>query len=298
MMMRDKLKKILAIMLCVVFAAGSSLTALEVYAAEETKSIVVVESYSVTNDVIVPGENFTLDLYLMNYSNTVTAQDVIVSVTNPDYIAPLYGTTGEVYVGTIGPNEVKKVSIEYFTWDSLSLEAVDFNVEISSRDSQRSVVLRMKAGVDLSLKAENITAPDVMTVNTRDEITMKLSVLGAQSVGNIVLYAESNGEEIAKSNVGNLASGTSKNQSLGLSFSEEGSYEISVKLSYMDADGTENTIEVYRDYMEVEAEENNSDAENAAGSENTLSKTLIIGVSGVLIALVCGIILVLVNKKR
>lgn len=54
----------------------------------ENSPYIMVESYELSDEKIVPGEDFTLSLTLKNYSVSVTARDVLVNVENPGGIAP------------------------------------------------------------------------------------------------------------------------------------------------------------------------------------------------------------------
>ena len=61
--------------------------------------MLMVDKYTVENERIVPGQDFTLTLTLKNYSNTNTATNIMLNVENPEGVAPVHGTTSQVFVG-------------------------------------------------------------------------------------------------------------------------------------------------------------------------------------------------------
>ena len=52
---------------------------------------VIVESYSVSNGRIIPGEPFVLTLVIKNASTKLSAIDTLVEISNPAGVAPEYG---------------------------------------------------------------------------------------------------------------------------------------------------------------------------------------------------------------
>ena len=78
----------------------------------ENSPYIMVESYELSDEKIVPGEDFTLSLTLKNYSVSVTARDVLVNVENPGGIAPVYGTVSQTWVDEMGPGETATVSFD------------------------------------------------------------------------------------------------------------------------------------------------------------------------------------------
>ena len=126
--------------LCVILISNHSVT----WAAsvQGNSPMLMVDKYTVENEKIVPGQDFTLTLTLKNYSNTNTATNIMLNVENPEGVAPVYGTTSQVFVGTLGPEKTKEVSIKYRSWASIQDESLDFTLTIVSDQPTNQVILR------------------------------------------------------------------------------------------------------------------------------------------------------------
>ena len=144
--------------LCVILISNHSVT----WAAsgQGNSPMLMVDKYTVENEKIVPGQDFTLTLTLKNYSNTNTAKNIMLNVENPEGVAPVYGTTSQVFVGTLEPEKTKEVSIKYRSWASIQDESLDFTLTIVSDQPTNQVILRIPVGADSPL---NIISSSVST---------------------------------------------------------------------------------------------------------------------------------------
>ena len=67
---------VLALCVCMLPCFKGKALATEV----ENRPIIMLEKYSVTNDKIVPGEDFTLTLYLKNCNESVDAENIMLDI--------------------------------------------------------------------------------------------------------------------------------------------------------------------------------------------------------------------------
>ena len=79
----------------------------------------------------------------------------MLNVENPEGVAPVYGTTSQVFVGTLGPEKTKEVSIKYRSWASIQDESLDFTLTSVSDQPTNQVILRIPVGADSPLNIIN-----------------------------------------------------------------------------------------------------------------------------------------------
>ena len=114
----------------------------------ENSPYIMVESYELSDEKIVPGEDFTLSLTLKNYSVSVTARDVLVNVENPGGIAPVYGTVSQTWVDEMGPGETATVSFDYTSSVEITGDYLDFSITMIGGSTANYITLRAPVGSD------------------------------------------------------------------------------------------------------------------------------------------------------
>jgi len=217
--------------------------------ADETEDVVViperpnvlVESYEISHDRIIPGDSFTLSLQIKNYATKETAYGVMVNITNPKGVAPAYGTVSQMYLGDIAPQESKKISFEYDSWTTITGETLDFSITLSSVSNANTVTLRVPAGTESMFGILDINMATQIYAKDTTTASLSFRVLGEENVGNIELRAEYNGTTIGSSQVGNVTAGMTKTQSISFGFGTEGEYVVDFYFDYVSEDGVRQT---------------------------------------------------------
>ena len=113
----------------------------------ESSPYIMLESYEVSNEKIVPGEDFTLTLTLKNYSVSATAKNVLVDISNPAGIAPVYGTVSQTWVEEMGPGETATVSFDYTSSVDITGDYLDFYITMVG-EVTNYITLRAPVGSD------------------------------------------------------------------------------------------------------------------------------------------------------
>ena len=72
--------------------------------------IVIVSSYKVSNDIVVPGEQFDLVLELENKDKNEATTGLLVNINFPDGITTVYPSLTQVYIDSLNPGEKRKVT--------------------------------------------------------------------------------------------------------------------------------------------------------------------------------------------
>ncbi len=303
-MKKSRIKK----SICSILAFGLALLAcgtatLNVKAAEVlTGPMVVVDSYQVTNEKIVPGEDFTLTLMLKNYNMNEAADEVLLDISNPEGVAPVYGTVSQFYVGDIGPGESKEITVEYNSWTTITSDTLDFYVTIVTSVNQNYITLRVPAGSDSPFSILGSNVPAEVGTNELANFSLTFKVLGEENVGNVALTLNYNGEVISKSQIGALTPGTTKTQQLSTYFAQTGDYTLDLGLEYVDEAGQFQTDTVMSTTVSVVDKDDstigNDPYTGTNIADNGGDNLLLLGVSGILILAIFLVVIIMLRKNK
>lgn len=215
----------------------------EVETAEETftEPYIMMDGYKLSDDRLIAGESFTLTMYLKNYSTTKTAKEVLIDISNPTGVVPVYGTVSQLYIGDIAPQETREVSFDYDTLSKITSETLEFSVTIVSSTKSNYIKLRVPVGSDnvFSIISSNMAEENFAGLSTSASLSFR--VLGEDSIGNIELRVEYNGETIGRSQIGSVTSGMTKTQSVSFVLYEPGEYALDFYLDYVSEGGKSET---------------------------------------------------------
>lgn len=278
-------------------------TVTETVAEPELKDpFIVVERYELSHERIIPGNSFTLTLYLKNLSDTRSAHQVLLDIANPKGVAPVYGTVSQVYLGDLGPGESRAVSFDYDSWTSITTETLDFGVAIVSDGNANGLTLRVPAGMDSIFHVMAANGPSTVYVGENASVSVNFRVLGEENVSDVVLRMDCNGETVATSQVGNLSAGTTKTQSVSFTLSETGKYTADFYMEYVGADGQSKSEFIATKVLEVKKITSENPGTELPGDDITEevdnTKTMILVLSGALILAIFIVSAVIMKKKR
>lgn len=270
-----------------------------------------VIGYEVTNETITPGSDFTLTVKLQNFSPVATAQRAIVVINNPEGVIPEYGTVSQAYLENIGPGDSVEVSFKYNTNTSIEAKSLNFTVNITSEAFWGTTQLRIPVGRMVDFETADVFIPETLILNKTEYLSAMIENLGSMGVSNVVMIARCDGEDIASSNIGTIAAGTIKTQSLSVVLQEEGQHTLELVLTYTNSDGenkeyviASDIITVSKDIEEIGQTSDLTETENQIGqSSNTQNSIgnnsiIIICICGILLIVVCCIILLLLYRRK
>lgn len=270
-------------------------------ASQDWNPMIMVEEYSVTDEKIVPGQDFTLTLKLKNHSNTKNAYDVVVDIVNPEGVAPVYGTTSQVFVGEIGAGKTKDISIDYRSWPNIDGNTLDFTLTILSNLPTGSVVLRIPVGADLPVNITSTSVSSELKTNETGSVTVSFDALSEGKISSLTMVLKENGQAIASSAIGNVTAGMSKSQSFPFSFDKAGQHMVELVLQYSDELGQtrEKSLGTWTVNVQKVSEampDTTAMGERPANGSN--HNILLMGISGILIVVICLIIVGLLRRHR
>lgn len=267
----------------------------------EEAPYIVVERYELSHERIVPGMGFTLTLHVKNNSVYRTVQQVLLDVSNPAGVTPVYGTVTQVFLGDMKPGESREVSFEYDTWSYINTEVLAFNVSLVAAGKTNRVEVRVPTGLDNIFYVMAVNGANKVYVGEKTSVSVNFRVQGDENVSNVVLRVDCDGETVGTSQVGSLIAGTTKTQSVSFQMSRLGSYTAEFYMEYQGADGQMKSEFLGTKEFEVqqmETENPGTTLPEDPVEEPDETKAFVLALSGVLILLIFIISAIILKKKR
>jgi hypothetical protein len=272
------------------------------------KPRIVIDSYTITDDAIVPGEEFDLQLVLYNPGRVYSANNILLTFTNSaDSISVVYPNSDQVYIESIAPGKKENITIRLKASAEIKTEAVKFSVnavyaddETSSNMNEMSISLPVTKSSKFEIQNVSIQEEVYTGAKTRAHITYKNS--GSDNFYNVTMHIEGDALETSQQySLGSLIAGKVSYAEAYIEFTKVGTQSINIYFTYEDIKGTEYTTEPY--ISEVELHKNSektdikADEEFHNESNNTggfIGKTVILAGS-----IVMGVaVLALIKKYR
>lgn len=306
------MKKLLSCMLMVcalVLSSGTTVQATQMTGTnidetvvETINPVILVEEYEVTNEKIVPGADFTLKLLLKNCSKR-DVHEVMIDISNPDGVAPVYGTVSQIFVGDIAAGKTKLVEFQYNSYTSITEEALDFKVTILSDSPTNYITIRVPVGVDSPFSVISTSIPSKAIAGESIPAALSFKVLGEENISNVTMVLKVNEEE-QKSVIGIVTPGMTKSQNMSFQLDTPGEHAVEVLLEYVDEVGVQQSLSVGTVVVAVEEgkgeavqEQPNVVAPEPEENEGT-NNLVVMGISGMLILVIFSTIVFIVSRKR
>lgn len=203
---------------------------------EWNRPCIVVEKYSITDGNIIPGKAFTLTLTLKNYGQA-DANGLILNVSNPRGVAPVYGTVSQLCLGDIKAGEEREVQIAYDAFTSIAYECLDFEVAVASSTYTNYVVLTIPVSTDLPFSVTGNNGPDHVAAYQKATFSASFKVIGSESISGVSCMLCVDGQPVSENNIGVLSPGTVKTQNMSTQFEIPGMYHVEQVLTFIDENG-------------------------------------------------------------
>lgn len=271
----------------------------EVSAAETTNApMILLEKYAVTDERIVPGEEFTLTLTFKNYSSDKTAEGLLIDIMNPVGIMPVYGTVSQVYIEEIPAGASKEVRIDYVADTVLENVSVDFSMTIiGSGIVQNYVTIRVPVGTDVPFYVLSAKFPSSVAVGENATSSLTFEVIGDANIRNVAHVISVNGAVIGSNTIGSVSSGATRTQNTTVAFSEAGEYTVDIEIQYIDKADQQQSYLVGSKTVTVYEEDNDIMASHEMNNRSETDRSLLLGLGGIVLLAVL-LLVVLINKKK
>ena len=269
----------------------------------ESSPYIMLESYEISNEKIVPGEDFTLTLTLKNYSVSATAKNVLVDISNPAGIAPVYGTVSQTWVEEMRPGETATVSFDYTSSVDITGDYLDFYITMVG-EVTNYITLRAPVGSDSPFSVLAVSIPEQLGVNSISSASVSFRVLGDENVRNVAMEFILNGESVSKSSIGILTAGTTRTQSISVTGFAPGQFNAELILYYDDeTDQTQSVVvgsaivDVINDIETDVVQEETTEIVDANDDPRS-DDIVLLGVGGILILGIFTVVLLIARKKK
>lgn len=261
--------------------------------------IVVVSSYSVSDDIIKPGENFILSIELENTDKNNAAYNLLLNLSFSDGISTVYPTLTQEYIDHIEPGEKKKIQFEMILAPYFSRPMAAFGVNISMDNRSNYVTLYAPVQLDNSLfKVYSKTIPEEANAGEKISLSLSFKSLLEEKLNNVSLqvFIDDDKKAVAATNIGNISIGASKTENVAFFINETGEHLITIVLSYITSDGEEATADLYSGKIMITGAAGENTTVISEPVDETMSekdKMIIAGCLGLSLLLAVGIVIMI-----
>ena len=270
-----KMRFFLGISLMTIFFLSLSVAS-KGYATDITEfhePFVVVSSYSVSNDIINPGEEFELKLVIENMDKSVGTSELLLNLSYSDGINIVYPSVSQIYIGRLKGGESRSVVYKLNCGDSYSSSLARFAVSIVSDNRSTSTSLVAPVKLDTSLfKVLSQDIPEEGIVSEVVSASMLFRSRSADNLSNVVMKVLIDDEEAASSTIGNIYAGASKKQTISFSVPQAGRHDISMMVEYVDVNGVTGAMELYSGQILINESTEKQNELIETNDTNTLSQ--------------------------
>lgn len=271
-------------------------------------ALLYVTDYSVTNQTIIPGKEFTLKMTLKNFSSRDSAENVVVMIDNPEGVVPEYGTVSVEYIDKLAPNSSRTLKFAYTADSKIEATELNFMVYVNSDAYNNTTTpVRIAVGTVGDIIVEDYNAPEKYAAGKTDYISAQVQNASGGVFNNVVMVAMCDDKEIASANIGTMPSGASKTQYVSVTFDEPGKHSYELLLKYTDEQGTNKEYSIGSGMLEVSGNDVGTDVNTGQGSnavhEDTQEVTsgsniVIMCTIGVLMIAVGCVVLILLYRRK
>lgn len=223
------------------------------------KARLILQNYSVTNDGIVPGENFDLTMTFYNPSEEESIKSVIVTLTNESsVIMPVYGDSDQIYIDEIPAGGTQTVSVTLKAGEVLDVEYVKFGLSLAYADSLSTnnadiITFQIPVTQTSTLEAESVTFPDNAYVGADSRISVTYKNIGTEILYNVNMYVEDTTEqETQQISLGSIGGSKVGYVQKYLDFEQDGDHNLNIWFTYDDASSIEYTSDIFPETINVQ----------------------------------------------
>lgn len=240
---KRKAGKLLSIGILLLTLLGNNATAM----AAGGKGRVLVDSYSVTKDVVSPYEEFDLLLNLQNQNQVEGATEILVTVTEKENrLSPVYGESNQRYIALLEPQQSVAVTFpmiltEQCTEDLLMLQVqIDSVGETGFQETTNHVEIQIPVEARSELLTTEEFLPECVNVQSKTRISILAKNQGQEDLSNVKLVVKGEGLEKDEITVfGPLLAGDTGRCEAFLVFDEPGIKNLYYSIMYEDSKGNQ-----------------------------------------------------------
>ncbi|MBQ3164413.1 MAG: hypothetical protein II992_02965 [Lachnospiraceae bacterium] len=289
------------LMLCfVVVAIG--MNPITANATGEENPRVIIESYAISEDEVIPGQEFELTLTLRNTSQFYDVYNVVITMEDiSKSVYPVYGGTNQAFVNRIYARKNTEIKIPLKAADDISVDVIplQFNVSyndnyfIEKQDNDIEISLPVRLVGDLNVVAS--TVPKSVSKGTKARISLTYENTGSESLYNVILKTLVN-DTWTDTNLYSIGGGEKSTTEVYLDCQQAGDIVFSYYFVYEDEKGESYRTNIFSDNVQVvEANAELNQEGTVAVDKGVDGMTFVILAAIVIVAIV---ILIVIKKRR
>ena len=260
--------------------------------------IVIVSSYKVSNDIVVPGEQFNLTLELENKDKNYATTALLVNINFPEGITTVYPSLTQVYIDSLNPGEKRKVTFNLNASQYYQRPTITFGVTISSETRSNYVNIYLPVELNTSpFKILSKTVPEEVGAGEKIAVSLSFKSLLDEKLSDVILsvFVDDEKKPVTTAGIGNLFAGASKTQDVTFFIYEVGKHTVRYELSYATSEGDTSTDEIFSgdiQILETPVDNVSQTSEAIDESMTNQDKMIIFGCLGMSFLLAIGIVLI------
>ena len=296
--MAKKIKILSGMLLVFIYIIFGTVIPLHSEESGGSEPFIVVSSYEITDNIVIPGNAFDLTIEVENTDKSRATRGSVMTISFPDGIRTAYGSSNQLYLDSLKPGEKRKVVFGLYAAPNYSKASVPFEITITSEVRSNSTNIYAPVLLDnSSFKVVSQTVPEEAGAGNKIAASFSFKSLLNEKLSNVVLsvYVDKNKEPITSAMIGNITAGASKTQNLTFFINEKGSHALRFELSYNTADGEASLAELYSGNIQINEPSGDSfyeidDIQNKPISDS--DKLIIIGCLTLSVLLSIGIVII------
>ncbi len=292
-------------LMCIMVLAISSGVSSKVYATGEANPRLLVESYTITNDEVVPGEEFELTLKIRNTSIYYDTYSVVVDVSDQtESVFPVYGSSDQRYIERVYARNSWDITIPLKAAETIDLETIPLKITITYNDNHfiekqtNEAMINLPVRLSGDLNLISCTVPETVSQGTKARISATYENKGSRNLYNVIMKVSA-GEEVEPitTNLYSIGGGKKNTAEVYMDCKELGEIPITIMFTYEDEQGEVYQTEEF-DYSIAVTEAGKSEFDDTevviiGGGVKTVTYVLMAAI--VIIAI---LILFIIKRKR
>lgn len=276
-----------------------------VYATGEANPRLLVETYSVSDDEIAPGEEFELTMKIRNTSLFYDTYSVVVTLScleddGMPLVYPVYGSSNQIYIERVYARNSWDITFRLKAKEKINVANIPVNVLITYNDNyfiekqRNDTTINIPVKLSGDLKVENCSVPEEVTVGAKARISAKCQNIGMSKINNVVMNVKYGDEQTGSTNLYSIDGGSGTTAEIYINCIKNGELPVSVSFSYEDLEGMS---------YETEAMEYLINVKNNTGVDSEADIVIIGGGVSVITFILLGaivlmLLLILIILKR
>lgn len=241
-----------------------------VHATGEENPRVIVEEYQISDEEIIPGQQFDLTLKIRNTSQFYDVYSVVVTLTDKTgTIYPVYSQSNQLYVDCVYARNYTEVTIPMTASESITESVIPIDVTITYNDnyfiekqSNSSITLYLPVKTAGSLNVVSCSVPETASIGTKARISVVFENTGLKSLNNIQLHVSAQDGTDMVTELYSMMGGSTNSSDVYLECLQQGDIPVKIYFTYQDDTG-ENfetdeqsyTVRVVEDVQDADSRE-------------------------------------------